>query len=779
MSNSLHSRYWLGNLDADGLDLASIGTDVNEAVRLAGVKRAISNFVRIVTGRAIPVRFNSGNDSYTSGDFVVISANTKEKTFDAVVGLALHEATHCVWREFPDFLAKQYMENSNIMIPQDLKDKAAAAGISFESSGTTPSRLAIILKILMNVFEDRRIDWYQYREAPGYRPYYDAMYNIYFHSKQIDYAMQQGRFNKPTIDNYINQLINMTNRWFDTKALTDLDLLYGLIDVNHINRFDGDEGWKYVNRQIKLNRREFDLDKMPGIFQLAVKVAGIIFDQCPPEVKIQQPDDAPQSPTLGEPADHMEDNLDVGQGSGAPPDDDEESDSNGQPSPGSDSSESDESGDEESDDDADSTGADSADSAEEGDESDGGSGSGDDDADDADSDADGEGDKDDDAKDGDSDRKDKEAAEMPNRTGKLNEKKLQKALDKQKEFLDGDVQKKKLSRAMDHQVNAIEQSGASQVDVSFEGKYGDATSTKVLVLRKLDRQILVSGAFPFTPGYNTEYNYAVGRFENRNVKGNDIPLHTDPWSVMAITNGFRMGNILASKLSIRNQNQVTKFNRRSHGKVDKRRLAFLGAGEDSVFYKLRISEYSPVLAHMSIDASSSMHGQKWQQALTVGIAVAVASSKIENLDFVLSMRAGVGAATIAIIYDSRIDKPAKMKQLFPYLTTKGNTPEGLCFAAIMDDILAERHGERYFINLSDGMPMFGGYGGETAYRHTRDQVNRIRGEGLNVLSYYISDDGYGESREGFSVMYGKDAAYIDVASISSLAGTLNRLFLER
>ena len=53
-------------------------------------KRAIGNFVRIVSGQNIPVKFPSRGDSYTDGKTVTIGIISM-KNFDYVVGLALHE----------------------------------------------------------------------------------------------------------------------------------------------------------------------------------------------------------------------------------------------------------------------------------------------------------------------------------------------------------------------------------------------------------------------------------------------------------------------------------------------------------------------------------------------------------------------------------------------------------------------------------------------------------------------------------------------------------------
>ena len=79
--------------------------------KLAQYKRAISNFVRIMTGRNdIVVRYNSKGENYTDGKTITLSPNIKEKEFDTAVGLALHEASHILHSDF-DMLKKIMDEN--------------------------------------------------------------------------------------------------------------------------------------------------------------------------------------------------------------------------------------------------------------------------------------------------------------------------------------------------------------------------------------------------------------------------------------------------------------------------------------------------------------------------------------------------------------------------------------------------------------------------------------------------------------------------------------------
>ena len=103
-----NSNYWSGNLSGsadmwwrDDEDTKKKGKDL---IALAGYRRAIANFVNIVTQRSdVPVTFASGNDSFTDGKTVTLSSNINDKNFDPTVGLALHEGSHIVHSDF-DFL---------------------------------------------------------------------------------------------------------------------------------------------------------------------------------------------------------------------------------------------------------------------------------------------------------------------------------------------------------------------------------------------------------------------------------------------------------------------------------------------------------------------------------------------------------------------------------------------------------------------------------------------------------------------------------------------------
>jgi nitric oxide reductase activation protein len=199
-------------------------------------------------------------------------------------------------------------------------------------------------------------------------------------------------------------------------------------------------------------------------------------------------------------------------------------------------------------------------------------------------------------------------------------------------------------------------------------------------------------------------------------------------------------------------------------------------------------KYNAANIHISIDASGSMHGEKWNKALMTAVSIAKAASMIGNMNVQISFRSttGYGNTAMPVIlmaYDSKTDKISKIRDLFVYLHPGGLTPEGLCFEAILSKMEEKQNGlDSYFINFSDGQPYFGkqnfGYSGSEAIEHTRKQVKKMRLKGINILSYFISSAG-GYSLQNFQRMYGKDASTINVQDLGQLAKSLNNMFLEQ
>tara|TARA_R110002153_G_scaffold39099_3_gene112812 strand:- start:269 stop:2257 length:1989 start_codon:yes stop_codon:yes gene_type:complete len=212
------SSFWLGD-DFDNDFKTDHGVDYT---KLASTQRAIGNFVNIVTGKNIPVKFQSGGDSYTDGKSVVIGTKLEGKDFDPAVGLALHEGSHIAFTDFK--LLRKFSSNLRL---QGL-DPECNMSMHHEQ----------IIKDLLNWIEDRRIDFLIYTNAPGYRMYYESMYNKYFNDKAIDKALRDGRKRNETIEDYFFHIINFTNPNRDLTQLELLEDIWNLIDLKNISRLE-------------------------------------------------------------------------------------------------------------------------------------------------------------------------------------------------------------------------------------------------------------------------------------------------------------------------------------------------------------------------------------------------------------------------------------------------------------------------------------------------------------------------------------------------------------
>jgi nitric oxide reductase activation protein len=267
-------------------------------------------------------------------------------------------------------------------------------------------------------------------------------------------------------------------------------------------------------------------------------------------------------------------------------------------------------------------------------------------------------------------------------------------------------------------------------------------------------------------------------------------------------------------LQLRTEINPIKTVRKKSGKINKRQLHEAAFDAEDLFYKINIESHNKATLHITVDASSSMSGDKWLKTMTSVVAICKATSMIDNVHVTVSFRATQtdshrSLPYVIMAYDSKVDKFSKVKNLFPYLQPNGCTPEGLAFEAIMDlfESITPDEEDRYFLNLSDGEPCYQvtlpdvnvsiSYMGDIGATHTKTQVNKIRRKGVEILSYFISSDNsanitlfsppvvngqatYSEIlKSNFQKMYGRNAKFINVESIVDLARTMNDLFLEK
>ncbi len=668
-----YSSFWLDN----DVSRTSIFDDEevkkgNDLVALASYRRAISNFVSIVTGESdIKVTFTSQGDSYTDGKAVTISSKLDDKLFDSTVGLALHEGSHIKLSNF-DFLKN--LENE---IPQEYYIRAELFGWS---------RYDVIgkLKNLLNYVEDRRIDYFVFSNSPGYKGYYHSMYDKYFHSKVVDKALGTDEYTDKDWDSYIFRIINLTNK------NSNLDALPGLREIHSL-----------IFKNVKT------LESTEDAFGVALKVFHILLDNL--DVKLEAPSKSDESK----------------ESEGSESGDDGEGSEGGDDGEGSETI---------------------------------------------------------------SDKELNEALENTSNKGNGTDKKveltepqkkqLQNAIKKQQKFMDGDIQKKKLTKKDKSAMDSVEAAGMSYVDVAgvTDNYTGKKTPTKVLMVKKFTKSLAESDTVRMIS--KPDYEWSVPQ------------AYKD-----AINKGLVMGTILGKKLQVRGESRETKWSRLDSGRIDKRLIAELGFGNERVFNTSFVESYSDAFLHISVDASGSMGGEKWTNTQTSVAAIAKACSMINNVDLVISYRStqdsngGRGRhmsyPLMMIAYDSRVDKISKIRNLFPLLRPSGTTPEGLCFEAVVKEIeVGSNDKDSYFLNFSDGMPMFGNddidYNYDTAINHTAKMVKEIRNRGVKVLSYFIGDSwDRDRSNKTFTKMYGKDAAFVNVTSVLAVAKTMNKLFLEK
>ena len=682
-NNFNNSSFWLSdnflNDDIDVLTGEVSKDNTAHLIRLASYRRAIANFVNLVTGKDIPVTFNQRGDSYTDGERVVISANLNEKEFDSAVGLALHEGSHIKLTNFDTL--KDLLHSANMVIPKSIKEmvKDKYGCEDWAADNYIVSKV----KMLLNIIEDRRIDNFIFTSAPGYKGYYHALYNKYFNDKVIDKALASKEYRELDWDSYMFRICNITNENRDLNALPEFMNIWNTIDLRCISRLKSSD------------------EALEGAFDVFRIV----------ERNIPTPTDS----------DCEDGNCEGGESENSSCDSDNMSNEGSGGECNTPSGEANDDG-----------------SKAEGGEakkSSGGQRGGCTPTDDL--------------------------PELSN----AQKAKVKRAIQKQEDFLEGDIRKKKITKADYKKLQSLEESGSEikEVGKDYESYYhSKGGTTDVIVIKNFTQRVIDSGNIS---------NIVSRTYEKDDMQDN-------------VNAGLRLGRMLGNKLKVRSEERNTKFTRLESGKIDKRLIASLGFGAERIFTQTMCDKYNPANIHLSIDASGSMGGTKWNKTQIAAVAIAKAASMIDNIHVQISYRTTQNQVPLVLMaYDSRTDKINKIQRLFKHLSPGGLTPEGLCFEAIKDIMVqSSANMDSYFINFSDGEPYANPkgfyYGGEPAAEHTRKRVNDIKKMGIKVLSYFISSKGDYGSRN-FQMMYGRDAETIDVNALIQLAKTLNKLFLKK
>ena len=639
-------------------------------IRLSSARRAVANYVSILTNQNIPVVFNDSAVNCTDGKLVYISSDiTKKDNFDVAVGLALHEGSHIKYSDFELF--KTVWMN----VPRDIYNYTEKLSISKDEVGKT-------CQTILNYVEDRFIDYTVHRNAPGYRGYYDALYDEYFNNKVISDALDSDMYRTLSIDSYMYRIINLTNPNTNLKALPGLYDIAKELDLTNISRL--------TTPKHRLN--------------VAYKIAEIVFKN------INEHNQKQTGPGFDQ------------NDSGVP------DDSNGMPGDGE------------------------------------------------------SGKSTDDVLGGTESTVTSDNAAVTTDVGtdanisKTKQSKIAKSFEKQKDFLAGKIKKKKVSKREKTMLDVLEKSQIDLVPVAQDmmKASGFVGSVECILVKNMTKELILSEEFPMSIGANNESSRT------------ELQKNVDA--------GIVLGTKLGRRLQIRNEINIDKFTRRNLGKIDKRLMHELGFETDTnIFYSTFTNKYKKVNFHISIDASASMRGPKWNRTIKLCVALAKATSMIDNVDLTISFRTTMSYNPyIVVAYNSKVDKFSKIKNLFSYLIPVNTTPEGLCFEALMKFLpKADTNTNSYFVNISDGEPCFYynntsagialSYRDKSACEHTRTQVRKIKESGYNIISYFVSDyDSVGMEvlRQNFKTMYGSDSHFINVENLNQIVKTVNGKMME-
>ena len=100
--------------------------------------------------------------------------------------------------------------------------------------------------------------------------------------------------------------------------------------------------------------------------------------------------------------------------------------------------------------------------------------------------------------------------------------------------------------------------------------------------------------------------------------------------------------------------------------MDRRLVASLGYDVENVFSKIDVNKYNKAYIHISVDASGSMGGLRFEKAIKTSVAIAVAAKMVKNIECVISFRSTTQSLPVVWIgYDSRINNLSHIRKYFP------------------------------------------------------------------------------------------------------------------
>ena len=790
---SNHYDYWAGDSYSDAESVVE---------KLLVLRKSVSNFVTIATGQHIPIKF-TGVDSKTDFQDITISTDPKIKNFDVTVGLALHEASHIkltqpLYRQ----LVMKYFEKTvdtklvdgiaNMSLKHLLSvDKITLASVNdilkvITQGNISPERRAAIIKsfyseflsnpdrvdefksaianlyakhdityynrtaqynAIENILEDRRIDAYMLRTCPGYRPYYYKLYNQFFYPAKLEADIRSkkrfDRFQEAVILNDETTLVNMY-----------IQNLFGFMLKNPV--IDIYPGMPELCKLVDMKNIGTNCKNGFDITILTFKVLDAILDivakliQANPIIEVKQ-NDAPKPKNTDAPQYDLSPEDDAGKdvgGEKAEKAEKADKQEKAEKTEKVDKQENDDN--EETDDDANESGTDSSDDSGDDtpDTADNSTDASDADNADSDSDSDASGNGDDMSEIGEvgdvaiGDKLDVDSDSLTN--GNDND-----TLAELTKFASGESPlpaarvPKDLAKKL-HEMSKMLDSGQLEIQEVKPGR----TKYTVAIIKKVDNVNHV-------PGYIPQYNQSL-----------------DP---QTLSNGRKYGIQLGRALKTYAEKQELISNRLRSGKLDKRMIAS-GNFQDQIFSTKRIIENASGYIELTVDASGSMGGVKWEKTCEFVLSLAIACKAAKNIDLRVNYRSTDRSSIYVVyIYNSKTDSIAKLEKTLGYVDPNASTPEALCYEATlknMKSFIGNRKG--LFITITDGQPSYD----YDRVGYTRAQMAAVTACGYDTLALFLSSNGSTSGLERFKEMYGACGHHVNPDEISKFASIINKVFIQ-
>ena len=706
------------DLDSDKLQAFKKSNDL---YKLSATRRAITNFVQIVTQKNIPVTFASKSHSQTDGKQVILSADVDDR-FDVSVGLALHEGSHILlsdfklleemdraWDRVNWIYSNRYDSDTKVDIDSDIKSRLSDLKYQdgfkemylstgkIGSHGKLTEEVKNIIGSLTNWIEDRRIDYHIFTTAPGYREYYTQMYDYYFNDNAITKGIDSEEYTDEDFESYLFRIINLHNEKTDLGKLKGLRAIYRMVNLKDIAR----------------------LKSTNCAFMLSIDVVAEMLKYVP----MVQPESNEEQQSSGEENGEQEKESDETQNEGGQSGKDSNDEQGGMG--------------------ADSEGI--------------------------------EGEQSDSETDSDS-----QPSDTTSKSRKSQQ--LSKKFQKQKDFINNNIKKKKLQKGEIEKLETLSESGTELVRVGndYVDEYGKPVGKGVdcIVVKNLTEALVNDTDFPFSRIDHWDTKKAIRWAEEEVQKG--IVLGTVLGKKLQVRNESRetvysrltKGKIDGRMIASLGYDNSNVFYTREIDQYKKANLHIsIDYSGSMAGQKLKKAITSTVAIVKACEMARNINVQVSIRSTDNGfrslpyIALVYDSTKGNFKDFCKYMS----------ILDANNTTPeglcfeAIQKQLIP--ATNDSDSYFLNFS----------DGEPCYSIKGTNDEIY--YGGMAAAKHTRKQINKMQDAGINTLSYFITD--YTRdikqtpSWRIFEQCYGKGAKSVNVENMFEVARSMNELFLAK